>query len=129
MRVALSIVESKWAAIHFEMQVAAHIATKEVDYYHHITIMLNGIKMAILVQAPAVCQAFDNHEEDSGGVPLHTTIRTAYRGLINIIGISWQGTVLYGQYQLKGFADKLWDLLKKSQYMFTDVITRSTIVH
>ena len=53
---------------------------------------------------------------------MFTTITTAYPGLINIIGTSWQGTVLDGQYQPKGFANKLWDLLKKSQCMFTDVI-------
>ena len=120
------------------MQVTAHIATKEVDYYHHITIMLNGIKTAILVHAPAVYHAFDNHAEDSGGVTgacapelaqtMFTTITTAYPGLINIIGTSWQGTVLDGQYQPKGFTDKFWDLLKKSQCMFTDVITTSTTV-
>ena len=159
-RVALSIVESKCAAIHFEMQVAAHIATgsdmgdighsykqfneilkaaeayidKEVEKYlptplsntllpphfcgladkstiHRITnqgviiaTMLNGIKMAIFVQASAVYHASDNHEEDSGAVTgacapelaqtMFTTITTAYPGLINIIGTSWQGTVL-----------------------------------
>lgn len=188
MRVALSVVESKSAAIHFETQVAAHIATgsdmgdighsykqfneilkaaevyidKEIEKYlltplantllpphfcgladkstiHRITnqgviiaSMLNGIKTAILVQAPAVYHAFDNGEEDPGGVTgacapelaesMFTTITTAYPGLINIIGTSWQGTVLDGQYQPKGFANKLWDLLEKSQCTFTDVI-------
>ena len=180
-RVALSVVESKCAAIHFETQVAAHIATgsdmgdighsykqfndilkaadvyidKEIENYlltplpntllpphfcgladkstiHRITnqgviiaTMLAGIKTAILVQAPAVYHAFENDEEDSGGVTgacapelaetMFTTITTAYPGLINTIGTSWQGTVLDGQYQTKGFANKLWDLLKKSQ--------------
>lgn len=187
-RVALSIVESKCAAIHFETQVAAHIATgsdmgdighsykqfneilkvaeayidKEVENYllkplsntllpphfcgladkstiHRITnqgviitVMLNGIKTAILVQAPAVYHSFDNDEEDSGGVTgacapelaetMFTTITTAYPGLVSIIGTSWQGTVLDGQYQPKGFAKKLWDLLEKSRSTFTDVI-------
>ena len=187
-RVALSVVESKCAAIHFETQVAAHIATgsdmgdighsykqfneilkaaevymdKEIEKYlltvlpntllpphfcgladkstiHRITnqgviitTMLNGIKTAILVQAPAVYHAFDNDEEDSGGVTgacapelantMFTTITTAYPGLINIIGTSWQGTVLDGQYQPKAFAKTLWDLLEKSRCVFTDVI-------
>ena len=187
-RVALSVVESKCAAIHFETQVAAHIATgsdmgdighcykqfneilkaaevyidKEIEKYlltpltntflpphfcgladkstiHRITnqgviitAMLNGIKTAILVQAPAVYHAFDNDKGDAEGVTgacapelvetMFITITTAYPGLINIIGTSWQGTVLDGQYQPKGFANKLWELLKKSQCTFTDVI-------
>jgi hypothetical protein len=187
-RVALSVVQSKCAGIHFETQVAAHIATgsdmgdighsykqfnnilkaaevyldKEIEKYlltplsntllpphfcgladkstiHRVTnqgviiaTMLNGIKTAILVQAPAVYHAFDDVEEDAGGVTgacapelaetMFTTITTAYPGLHDIIGTSWRGTVLNGQYQPKGFAKKLWDLLEKSQGLFTDVI-------
>ena len=94
--------------------------------------MLAGIKTAILVQAPAVYHAFENDEEDSGGVTgacapelaetMFTTITSAYPGLINIIGTSWQWTVLDSQFQTKGFPNKLWNLLKKSQCTFTDVI-------
>ena len=95
--------------------------------------MLNGIKTAILVQAPAVYHSVESDDEEDPGevtgacIPelaqtMFTTITTAYPGLVNIIGSSWQGTVLDGQYQPKGFANKLWDLLGKSRSTFTDVL-------
>ena len=95
-----------------------------------ITTMVKGIKMAIAVQAPAVYNGAD--EDQSEGVTgacapqlaetMYDTIKKAYPRLAEKLGNSWQGSVLDGQYQAKGFAEKLNSLLKKPESEFVDVV-------
>lgn len=185
-RVALSVVESKCAAVHFETQIAAHIATgsdmgdichsrkqfndilrateiyfdKRIEEYlltplrntllpphfcaladkstvHRvtnqgvvITTMIEGIKTPIAVQAPAVYHGAD--DDQLQGVTgacapelaetMFETIKKAYPRLVETLGNSWQGSVLDGQYQAKGFGKKLMALLKKEDSEFVDVV-------
>lgn len=177
-RVALSVVESKCAATHFETQIAAHISTgsdmgeighsrkqfndilratevyldKEIEQYlltplqntllpphfcgladkstiHRVTnqcvvisTMVKGINTAIAVQAPAVYHDVDDDEQSEGvsgacapelAQTMFETITTAYPNLADKLGNLWQGCVLDGQYQAKGFAAKIKSLLKK----------------
>ena len=92
--------------------------------------MVDGIKTAIAVQAPAVYHGADG--DQSEGVTgacaqelaetMFITIATAYPNLADTLGNSWQGNVLDGQYQAKGFAEKLKSLLKKPASEFVDVV-------
>lgn len=73
MRVALSVVKSKCAAIHYETQIAAHIATgSDMGDMGHSYKQFNEI------------------------------LKAAYPNLTKILCTSWQGNVLDGQYQAKG---------------------------
>ena len=93
-----------------------------------ITTMLQGIKTPIAVQAPGVYHADDQSESVTGACApelaetMFDTIKMAYPGLTDILGNSWQGSVLDGQYQAKGFAKKLMSLLKKTDSEFVDVV-------
>lgn len=49
-------------------------------------------------------------------------ITTAYPRLADKLEHFWQGSVLDGQYQAKGFAEKLKDLLKKPTSEFFSVV-------
>ena len=93
-----------------------------------ITTMVQGIKTPIAVQAPGVYHADDQSESVTGACApelaetMFDTIKMAYPGLTDILGNSWQGSVLDGQYQAKGFAKKLMSLLKKTDSEFVDVV-------
>ena len=185
-RVALSVHESKCAAAHFEIQIAAHISTgsdmgdfghswkqfnsilrateiyfdKQIEEYlitplestllpphfcapadkstvHRvtnqavvITTMVARIKTPITVQAPAVYH--DADEGQTKGVTgacaselaenMFDTIKKAHPRLADAMGNSWQGSILDGQYQAKGFGKKLMELLKKTDLEFSDVV-------
>ena len=185
-RVAISVLKSKSAAMHFEMHVAAHLSTKsdmgeighgrkqfneilkaveayldsEIEKYlltplkntllpshfcgladkstiHRITnqcvaitMMVEGVKTAIAVQAPVVYHTDENESDNvvTGAYApelansMFQTIATAYPKLVEILETSWQGCVLDGQYQAKGFAEKLTQLLKKPRSEFFSVI-------
>ena len=93
--------------------------------------MVEGVKTAIAVQAPAVFRLSDENESDNvvtgSCAPelansMFQTIATAYPKLVGILETSWQGCVLDGQYQAKGFAEKLTELLKKPKSEFFSVI-------
>ena len=95
-----------------------------------ITMMVEGVKTAIAVQAPAV---YHTDEKESDNVvtgayapelanSMFQTIATAYPKLVEIMETSWQGCVLDGQYQAKGFAEKLTQLLNKPRSEFFSVI-------
>ena len=49
-------------------------------------------------------------------------VTTAYPKLAGKVGNSWQGNVLDGQYQAKGFSKKLKDVLKRPTSDFFSVI-------
>ena len=94
-----------------------------------ITTMVQGIKTPIAVQAPAVYHGADDQSESVTGAcapelaeTMFDTIKKAYPGLADTLGNSWQGSVLDGQYQAKGFAKKLMSLLKKTDSEFVDVV-------
>ena len=76
--------------------------------------MLN--KTAIAVQAPAVCHNTDENESADAVTgacapelsdSVFQTIATAYPKLAGNLETSWQGCAPDGQYQAKGFAEKL----------------------
>ncbi len=95
-----------------------------------ITTMVEGVKTAIAVQAPAVYHTDENESDNvvTGSCApelansMFQTIATAYPKLVGILETSWQGCVLDGQYQAKGFAEKLTELLKKPKSEFFSVI-------
>ena len=90
-----------------------------------ISTMVDGIKTAIAVQAPTVYHDADG--DQSEGVTgacapelaetMFDMITTAYPNLADTLG-----NVLDGQYQAKGFAEKLKSLLKKPVSEFVDVV-------
>lgn len=53
---------------------------------------------------------------------MYDTIKKVYPRLAETLGNSWQGSVLDGQYQAKGFAEKLNSLLTKPVSEFVDVV-------
>ena len=77
-----------------------------------ITTVVNGLKKAIAVQAPAV---YTGYEDDSDVVTgacaselaqnMYNTIKTTYPSLEKILNRSWQGNVLDGQYQAKSMSN------------------------
>lgn len=96
-----------------------------------ISTMVDGIKTAIAVQAPAVYHNADEDESTAAvtgaNAPeladsMFQAITTAYPKLAGKLEHSWQGSVLDGQYQAKGFAEKLKDLLKKPTSEFFSVV-------
>ena len=96
-----------------------------------ITAMVEGVKTAIAVQAPAVYHNADENESadvvTGAYAPeladsMFQTITAAYPKLAGKLETSWQGCVLDGQYQAKGFAEKLKQLLKKPRSEFFCVV-------
>ena len=96
-----------------------------------ITTMVNGLKTAIAVQAPAVYHIADE-EQPSAGITganapeladaMFQALKAAYPKLADKLQTSWQGSVLDGQYQAKGFMEKLKVLLQKPASEFFDIV-------
>ena len=95
-----------------------------------ITTMVNGLKTAIAVQAPAVYHIADEKQPSAGitgaNAPeladaMFQALKAAYPKLADKLQTSWQGSVLHGQYQAKGFMEKLKVLLQKPTSEFFDI--------
>lgn len=99
-----------------------------------ITTVINGLKTAIAVQAPAVYYIADEEQPSAGingaGAPeladaMFQALKGAYPKLADKLQTSWPGSVLGGQYKAEGFIEKIKVLLQKPSSGFFDIIWNS----